>query len=104
MEIQFNTDKNIEGKERLENYVKGLITSSLKRFEDRVTRIEVFLSDENSHKESKLDKKCVLEARPNGLKPIAVTCQEDTIEKAINGLIDKMKASLTKVVDRLQSH
>jgi ribosome-associated translation inhibitor RaiA len=104
MEIQFNTDKNIEGKERLENYVKELIGSSLKRFEDRVTRIEVFLSDENSHKESQDDKKCVLEARPNGLKPIAVTCQEATIEKAITGAIDKMKASLTTVIGRLQNH
>ena len=104
MEIIFNTDKNIEGKERLEKYVKELIGGSLKRFDDRVTRIEVFLSDENSHKESQDDKKCVLEARPNGLKPIAVTCQDATIEKAINGAIDKMKASLTKVIGRLQNH
>jgi ribosome-associated translation inhibitor RaiA len=104
MEIQFNTDKNIEGKERLEEYVKELIVGSLKRFEDKVTRIEVFLSDENSHKESQDDKKCTLEARPNGLKPIAVNCQEATIEKAINGAIDKMKASLTTVFGRLQNH
>ncbi|MEX1192344.1 MAG: HPF/RaiA family ribosome-associated protein [Brumimicrobium sp.] len=104
MEIQFNTDKNIEGKERLENYVKELISKSLKRFDDYITRIEVHLSDENAHKEGANDKKCVLEARPTGMKPVAVTCQESTIEKAINGGIDKMKASLDTIIGRLQNH
>ncbi|MGM0478897.1 MAG: HPF/RaiA family ribosome-associated protein [Bacteroidota bacterium] len=104
MEIQFNTDKNIEGKERIENYFTGKLNENLERFEDRLTRIEVHLSDENGDKSGERDKKCVLEARPEGLKPVVVTSYDDTIEKAISGASQKLKSSLTKLIGKLQKH
>lgn len=104
MEVIFNTDKNIEGKERIEKYFKEQIKESLDRFSDRVTRIEVHLSDENAAKGGENDKKCVLEARPEGLKPVAVTAFDSTIEKAISGATQKMKSALTKLIGKLQSH
>lgn len=94
MEIQFNTDKNIEGTEKLESYVSETVQKSLKHFDERLTRVEIHLSDENSHKSGQRDKKCVLEARPRGLDPIAVTSQEDTVEKSLNNGLDKLKAAL----------
>ena len=50
MTIILNTDKNISGNERLDNYVNTTIKEELSRFEDYVTRIEVHLSDENGAK------------------------------------------------------
>lgn len=94
MEIQFNTDKNIEGTEKLERYISDNVSKSLKHFDERLTRVEVHLSDENSHKSGQRDKKCVLEARPRGLDPIAVSSQDETIEKAVSAALDKMKAAL----------
>jgi ribosome-associated translation inhibitor RaiA len=104
MEVIFNTDKNIEGKERIESYFKNQLSEDLDRFSDRLTRIEVHVSDENASKSGEADKKCVIEARPVGLKPLAVTAFEDTIEKAIGSASQKMKNSLTKLIGKLQSH
>ncbi len=50
MQIQINSDKNIEADKRLESYYTSLTKKSLNRFEDTITRIEVHFSDENSRK------------------------------------------------------
>ncbi|MBW7867715.1 MAG: HPF/RaiA family ribosome-associated protein [Brumimicrobium sp.] len=102
MEVFFNTDKNIDGKERIEAYFTERIKEDLARFEDRLTRVEVHISDENGSKTGGNDKKCVLEARPQGLKPVAVTATEDTVEKAISSATKKMMSSLTSLIGKLQ--
>lgn len=104
MEVLFNTDNNIEGKERIEAYFTKKIKEDLNRFEDKVTRVEVHLSDENGDKGGANDKKCVLEVRPQGLKPVAVSCQDDTIEQAISGATKKMMSSLNSLLGKLQNH
>ncbi|MBN1181110.1 MAG: HPF/RaiA family ribosome-associated protein, partial [Bacteroidales bacterium] len=73
MKIQFNTDKNIEGTERLEKYVSEEINSSLRRFAGQIMRLEVHLSDQNAEKSNIDDIQCRIEARLKGLQPVAVT-------------------------------
>jgi len=104
MTIQFNTDKNIEGHERLEAYVNTSIADELSRFKNHITRIEVHLSDENGGKTGPKDKRCLLEARLENRKPIAVTSYADTIEKAINEALAKLKAAMTTVDSKLKKH
>jgi ribosome-associated translation inhibitor RaiA len=100
MKIQINTDKNIEGHERLENYFSGELEKSLARFEDKITRIEVHFADENGEKFSLNDKKCLIEVRPRNLQPITVTEHADTIEKAFSGAVSKIKKSLTSTFEK----
>ncbi|GAA6768426.1 hypothetical protein AAFH68_43810 [Flavobacterium sp. CGRL1] len=57
MKIQINTDKNIEGHQRLEKYFSEELEKGLARFEDKITRIEVHFGDENGEKFSLNDKK-----------------------------------------------
>jgi hypothetical protein len=102
MNIQFNTDDNISGSEELNATFGPLISDGLKRFSSRITRIEVHLSDENSHKTGQNDKRCLLEARLEGLQPVAVTSHADTTEKAVRGAVDKLKASLESTLGRLK--
>lgn len=104
MEVIFNTDKNIEGKERIEEYFKEQLKEDLNRFSDRVTRLEVHLSDENGAKSGDNDKKCLIEARPEGLKPLAVSATDSDIDKAVRSASQKMKNSLTKLIGKLQNH
>lgn len=104
MKIQFNTDKTISGNERHEEYFTPLIADGLKRFESHITRIEVHLSDENGRKEGQSDKLCMLEARVEGKQPIAVTCQAETMEKAVSGGINKLQASLETIIGRDRNH
>lgn len=72
MIIQFNTDHNISGNERMEAYVNSLITDDLAKFSDQITRIEIHLSDENGGKTGRNGKRCMMEARTENKQPIAV--------------------------------
>jgi hypothetical protein len=102
MKIQFNTDKNIEGHERLESFFSSELEKELARFDDKVTRIEVHLGDENSAKGGLNDKRCMIEARPAKMKPIAVTANADSIEKAFFQASEKIKKSLHTTFDKQQ--
>jgi hypothetical protein len=104
MTVQVNTDKHIEGSERLTNFIKEELNGSLERFSSKITRIEVHLSDENAGKFGNDDKRCLLEARIEGLQPVAVTNFDATINNAIVGAIEKLTSALTTVFGKMQHH
>ena len=105
MLIEINTDNHIEGKERMKTYFESVLADSLKRFEDRIARLEVQLGDENSSsKKGENDKRCMIEARITGLKNVAVINHADTIEKAITGAIPKLKHAIEHAIGKVQSH
>lgn len=103
MTIQINSDNNITGTEGLSNFVESMVAESLKRF-DKITRVEVHLNDENSHKNGSNDKRCMLEARLEGIQPIAVTAHGNTIQEALKGALEKLKSSLDTTLGKLQNH
>lgn len=102
MTIQFNTDNNVKISEERRIPLFSLISSELNRFDHHITRVEVHLSDENGDKEGLNDKRCMVEARLKGLKPIAVINHANTHEQALEGAIDKLKTSLDKKLGRLR--
>ena len=102
MQIQINTDNNIEGREELATQVEAVVQESLRRFSEQITRVEVHLSDENSHKSGQDDKRCVMEARLEGRQPAAVTHQAATLHEAVDGAADKLTASLESTLGRLR--
>src|SRR5665811_753997 len=104
MIIQLNTDKNLAGTEKLSAYVNSFISEELSRFSHQITRVEVHLSDENGPKEGLNDKRCTIEARLEGMKPIAVTNHANTHEEAVEGAVNKLKTSLDSVIGRLRNH
>jgi ribosome-associated translation inhibitor RaiA len=104
MKIQINTDKNIEGHERVEAYFSSELEKGLARFDDKVTRIEVHFGDENGEKFSLNDKRCVIEVRPVKLQPITVTEHADTLEKAFQGALSKIKRSLTTTFEKMKEY
>jgi ribosomal subunit interface protein len=103
MKIQINTDNNIEGSDDLTQQTQAVVESALERFAQQVTRVEVHLSDENSHKGGS-DKRCVMEARLEGMEPIAVTDQAENMEQAVNGAADKLEKMLKHTLGRLSDH
>jgi len=104
MIIQLNTDKNIEGSEKLRVYLTSFISEELSRFSQQITRVEVHLSDENGPKEGLNDKRCMIEARLEGMKPIAVTNHANTQELAVEGAVEKLKISLGTIIGRLRKN
>jgi ribosome-associated translation inhibitor RaiA len=104
MQIQVNTDNHIAGSAKLTHEVETVVESALRRFGDRITRVEVHLSDENSSQKSgDNDKRCVIEARLAGLQPTTVSHQGSSLEQAVDGAADKLKKTLKRTLGRLKS-
>ena len=101
MKVQINTDNNITGRESLAERAEATITGALGHLANHVTRVEVHLSDENGAKTGGRDKRCMMEARLEGLQPIAVTDEADDLDDAIGGAADKLKNSLDTIVGRI---
>ncbi|MDP2270439.1 MAG: HPF/RaiA family ribosome-associated protein [Archangium sp.] len=101
MQIQINTDINIEGREALASQVKGVVESALSRFSDSITRIEVHLSDQNGAKPGQDDKRCMMEARLKGRQPSAVTHHAASLDEAVDGAAEKLKRSLESTLERV---
>jgi len=104
MIIQFNTDNNVEVREGLRAPLISLISEELGRFSHQITRVEVHLSDENGDKQGSNDKRCMIEARLAGMKPIAVTNHANTHEQAVEGAVEKLKTSLDTILGRLRNY
>ena len=104
MTIQINSDNHIDGTEGLKEYIQTTISENLKRFDEQITRVEVHLHDENSHKKGIDDKRCMMEVRLEGMQPIAVTAFGNTIHEAVKSALDKLKSSLDTNIGRLRNH
>jgi ribosome-associated translation inhibitor RaiA len=103
MQVRVATDNNITGSEALSSHVEGVVEDVLGRFSQRLTRIEVHLADENSRaKSGENDKRCTMEARPRGLKPIAVTEQAATVDQAVDAAADTLAKTLDRTLGRLE--
>lgn len=102
MQIQINTDSNIEGDAELVQQIKAVVSNGLDRFSEQVTRVEVHLSDQNSDKKfGNDDMRCLLEARLAGLQPISVSDRAATIEQAVDGAVEKLTRSLDSTLGRM---
>ena len=104
MTVQINTDNNVEGNARLKAYFEEELATSLVRFEDKITRLEVHLADENSDKFGLNDKRCLIEARPINMQPVAVTNHAETTEKAFHGALDKIKKVLETTFEKKKTY
>lgn len=94
MIIQINTDKNIDNNDELREYTETQINKALSLYVSRLTRVELHLSDSNADKAGTHDKRCVLEARPQGLPPVVARDSADSVEQAILLAAEKMKRLL----------
>jgi len=102
MQIQINTDHNIEGHEALAAHVRTVVDGAVGRFGEHVTRVEVHLTDEVSHKSGHNDKRCLMEARLQGRQPIAVTHHAGSMHQAVDGAADKLTRLIESTVERLR--
>jgi histidinol phosphatase-like PHP family hydrolase len=101
LKIQLNTDAHIEGTEALAAKVNTIIKIALARFEEHITRIEVHLNDSKNGQIGQHDYRCMLEARLEGRKPLAVTEHAASIEQAVQGATQKLDHLLGSTLGRL---
>jgi ribosome-associated translation inhibitor RaiA len=101
MQIQINSDRNVNADQAVSTEVSGIVDRTLSRFSDDITRLEVHLSDENSAKKAgDDDMRCMIEARMTGQRPIAVTHQAATVGQAVSGAADKLSRMLESILGK----
>jgi hypothetical protein len=104
MELQFNTDNQIDGDATMEARAREIVETTLSRFASRLTRLELHLADENSpSKGGSADIRCTLEARPEGLRPIAVTHHDADPDAAMRGAARKLSRALDSEFGKLDA-
>ncbi len=104
MQIQFNTDSNIDGNEMLEDRVNAMLEQHLGRFSPQLTLLKVHLSDSNAAKGGDHDKHCMIEARMEHEEPIAATHEDEDMAKAITGACNKLKRLLDTRIEKRRGH
>lgn len=105
MQVQINTDHNIEGREGLTAHVRGVVEGVLGHLGEQITRVEVHLGDENGKgKEQKNgvdDKRCMMEARLQHQVPLAVTAHAGTVHQAVDAAAEKLLRAIESKLGRL---
>jgi ribosome-associated translation inhibitor RaiA len=108
MQVQVHTDHSIEGHEALANQVSSVVEDALNEVSDRLTHVNVYLSDQNSDQKVGNDaRRCVIEAHIEGHQPLAVTHQATTLNQAVDGAAEKLTHLIEHTLGRLehqQSH
>ncbi len=105
MQIQVNTDSNVQGDDSLAGWVQKELEEKLARFSEHITRIEVHLSDVNAARAGEADKRCLIEARIAGRPPTAVSHDAGKVPEALLGATHKLVHALDKIVGRArESH
>jgi ribosome-associated translation inhibitor RaiA len=101
MQILINSDKNIAMHAALSTSIEAEIHRLLDRFDSDLTRIDVFLTDENGDKPGLQDKRCILEARPKNHQSLTVTDDSNDLQTAVSGAAKKMQRLLETTFGRI---
>lgn len=99
MQIQINTGHNVDADPNLVSDVEGVIQNALERFSDRITRVEAHLTDVNADKGGR-DSRCMLEARPAGMQPIAVEVKAESHREAVREAAGKLTRALSSRLEK----
>jgi ribosome-associated translation inhibitor RaiA len=92
--IQIYADNQVESDAERNLRLEEQIRQRLARFEDRITDIEVHVSDVNNSKGGHTDMRATLEARVNGLPPVAVAEDGTNFDRAVIGAAKKVVRAL----------
>lgn len=113
MQVLVNSDHHIVGGKDLTERVQGVVEGRLDRFEGRIARVVVHLSDLNGsrrgdraallgERDARKTLRCLMEARVGGLRPIAVSHEAPTITQAIHVAADKLERALEHTFGKLE--
>lgn len=104
MQVQFNSDSSVMGTENVAERIEANVRSKLARFEDRLTRVEIHVRDENGAKGGGDDKACTIEARPRSGKPIGVTEHASKVDDAARKAASTLAQRLERTFGKEQRH
>jgi ribosome-associated translation inhibitor RaiA len=104
MFVQVSTDNQIVSDAEANARLEARVREKLRRFEKRLTHVELHVSDANGAKGGEGDKKVSLELRANGHAPVAVHAEASRIDTAVTAAADKAIRALDHALGKLQNH
>ncbi len=104
MFVQISTDNQIKSDAEANARLEERVRSKLKRFEQRLTHVEVHVTDVNGAKGGDGDKRVSLEARANGHAPVAVHAEAHRVDNAVTLAADKAARALDHALGKRKSH
>jgi ribosome-associated translation inhibitor RaiA len=83
-----------------QDFAEKKVAEALGHLAERLTSVEVHVKDLNAHKNG-IDKRCVIEARPRGLDPVAVECDAEHARDAVTLASAKLERALRHRFEKL---
>ncbi len=102
MQVEIESE-NLDVTEALEQYARDKLNKIEKRWDDRITRMRVYLEDINSTKGGN-DKHCTMEARVAGIEPVVAETTADEAYAAIKTTVDKLARALEHELESRKAH
>ena len=99
--IQIHTDNQIPADNDRDTRLEESIRQRLARFEERITHFEAHVSDVNGPRGGNADLRCSVEARANGLPPVAAIDNGPDVERAVLGATKKVVTALDRQLGKL---
>ena len=101
MFIQIHADNQIPSDNDRDSRLEDQIRQRLARFEGRITDVEVHVSDVNGPRGGDSDLRCSMEARINGIPPVAAIDQADSVDRAVIGAAKKVVRAIDHQLGKL---
>ena len=101
MFIQIHADNQVPSDHDRDTRLEEQIRQRLARFEGRITDVEVHVSDVNGPRGGNADMRCSIEARVNGIPPVAAIDEGNDVERAVIGAAKKVVRALDHQLGRL---
>jgi hypothetical protein len=99
--IQIHTDNQIESDRARDARLEEQVRDRLMRFDGRITDVEIHVSDVNGARNGSVDLKCTLEARVNGIAPVAVSGNGSTVDRAVMAAAKTAVSALDRQLGKL---
>ena len=103
MQIQVNAG-DVHSSQAIQQRVEDEVTQALESWQERVTRVEVHLHDEDGPKHSDADKRCVMEVRIAGRDPMVVEHSSDDMYGSIQQAAGKLRRLVHRAIERQRDH
>jgi ribosome-associated translation inhibitor RaiA len=101
MQIHLHSDSHSDGSQAMTEHVEDVVNGALGRFGERVTRVEVHLSDADGPTSSGAGSvHCALQAHVTGHETLFVTERADNAHRAIDAGVRKLKRAVGASIAR----
>lgn len=101
MQILLHADPHTDGSQPMTDHLTTVVKDAMKRFGERITRVEAHLSDASGPTRSGTDDiHCTLQAQLVGQRPVVVKDSAGNAHQAIEGAVRKLQRAVGSEIAR----